>query len=113
MFSNSVYSVISPEGCAAILWRDRAEGPRAAEALKITAEDCLSLGVADEIIEEPKCGAHRDHDGASVALGEALERHLEELRAMSPEQVEKDRYDRFRRLGKLIELKSEDNGASE
>jgi len=60
MFENSVYSVISPEGCAAILWRDRAEGPKAAKALKITASDCLELGVADTIVPEPKGGAHRN-----------------------------------------------------
>ncbi len=113
MFSNSIYSVISPEGCAAILWRDRAEGPRAAEALKITAEDCLRLGVADEVIEEPRSGAHRDHEGAASGLGEALARHLAELQAMSPEELERDRYDRFRRLGALEELTSKDNGAVE
>jgi len=113
MFSNSVYSVISPEGCAAILWRDRAEGPRAAEALKITAEDCLRLGVADEIIEEPKAGAHRDHEGASASLGEALARNLAELKAMSPEELERDRYDRFRKLGELEELSSVENGVTE
>lgn len=99
MMANSVYSVISPEGCAAILWRNRAEGPKAAEALKITAADCLSLHVADEVIKEPPGGAHRDHESAAARLGEALSRHLKELVALSPEELEADRYDRFRRLG--------------
>ena len=103
MMSNSVYSVISPEGCAAILWRDRAEGPKAASALKITALDCQELGVADEVIEEPASGAHRDHEGAAKLLGEAIAKHLAELEGMSEEELEADRYDRFRKLGVFTE----------
>ncbi len=99
MLENSIYSVISPEGCAAILWRDRAEGPRAAAALRITAEDCLSHGIADEVITEPACGAHRDHEVTAAALDEALDRHLTALLALVPEALVQDRYDRFRRLG--------------
>jgi acetyl-CoA carboxylase carboxyl transferase subunit alpha len=99
MLENSIYSVISPEGCAAILWRDRAEGPKAAAALRITANDCKELGVADEIVPEPPCGAHRDHAATVAALDEAIWRHLQELMELSPEQLRSDRYERFRALG--------------
>ncbi len=99
MLENSIYSVISPEGCAAILWRDRAEGPRAAAALRITADDCLGHGIADEVIGEPACGAHRDYEATAAALDDALTRHLDDLLPMSQEQLLQDRYDRFRRLG--------------
>jgi len=103
MLENSVYSVISPEGCAAILWRDRAEGPKAAEALKITSQNCLSLNVADEIVDEPKGGAHRDVQQTVQNLGAVMRRHLDELLAMTPHQIQADRYDRFRRLGAFLE----------
>jgi len=103
MLEHSVYSVISPEGCAAILWRDRAEGPKAAEALKITAADCVRLGVADEAVPEPKGGAHRNVDETVANLGAALRRHLDELLELSPAEVKADRYERFRRLGAVIE----------
>ncbi len=103
MMENSIYSVISPEGCAAILWRDRAEGPRAAAALRITAVDCLKHGIADLVVEEPASGAHRDWDLAANALGAALEQNLEELKGMGPEALEANRYDRFRKLGAMAE----------
>ena len=99
MMEHSVYSVISPEGCAAILWHDRAEGPRAAEALKLTAPDCLSFGVADEVVAEPAAGAHRSPADAVTCLGDAVERHLVELGAMSPDALRTQRYTRFRALG--------------
>ena len=98
---NSIYSVISPEGCAAILWRDRAEGPRAAAALRITATDCLQHGIADGVVEEPASGAHRDWDLSAKGLDAALEHHLGELKGLSPKALEADRYDRFRKLGAL------------
>ena len=101
MLENSVYSVISPEGCAAILWRDRAEGPRAAEALKITAGDCLSLDVVDEVVPEPSGGAHRNRKQALADVGATLRRHLADLLALSPEQLVDQRYDRFRNLGQV------------
>ena len=101
MLENSVYSVISPEGCAAILWRDRAEGPRAAEALKITAHDCVELGVVDEAVTEPLGGAHRHVERTLKAVGEALEKHLSELLELEPEALREDRYVRFRKLGKM------------
>lgn len=103
MMENSVYSVISPEGCAAILWRDRAEGPKAAEALKITAKDCVELGVADEVIPEPKGGAHRDLPTTAENLRRVLTKHLDELVAMDPIDVKTDRYERFRRLGAFLD----------
>ncbi|MEC8193239.1 MAG: acetyl-CoA carboxylase carboxyltransferase subunit alpha [Myxococcota bacterium] len=103
MFENSVYSVISPEGCAAILWRDRAEGPKAAEALKITAADCLALGVADEVVPEPKGGAHRNPIETANNLGAALRKHLDELLKMDGASLRQDRYDRFRKLGAVLD----------
>lgn len=99
MMEHSVYSVISPEGCAAILWHDRAEGPRAAEALKLTAPDCLRFGVADAIVPEPVAGAHRATADAVTRLGDAVEKHLGELSELSPEGLKSHRYERFRALG--------------
>ncbi len=101
MLENSVYSVISPEGCAAILWRDRAEGPRAAEALRITAEDCLDLSVVDEVIPEPRGGAHRHREETVRRVGEAIARHLDALVDLSPDALREDRYRRFRALGRF------------
>lgn len=99
MLEHSTYSVISPEGCAAILWHDRAEGPRAAEALKITSHDCKQLGVADEVVDEPAGGAHRSPDATIASLGAAVNRHLDELATLSPDALRVDRYERFRKLG--------------
>jgi acetyl-CoA carboxylase carboxyl transferase subunit alpha len=93
------YSVISPEGCAAILWRDRAYAPQAAAALKITAQDLLGFGVVDEIVKEPAYGAHRDHDLAAELLGDALERHLAELDKMSGDELREDRRKKFLAMG--------------
>lgn len=102
MLENTVYSVISPEGCAAILWHDRAKASQAADALKLTAEDCLGLGVADEVVPEPDGGAHHNPKATVAALGAAVQRHLETLLLLSPEQVKAERYARFRRLGAVI-----------
>jgi acetyl-CoA carboxylase carboxyl transferase subunit alpha len=93
------YSVISPEGCAAILWRDRAYAPQAAAALKITAQDLLELGVVDEIVKEPAYGAHRDYELAAELLAEALERHLAELEKMSGAELREDRRRKFLAMG--------------
>lgn len=108
MMENSIYSVISPEGCAAILWRDRAEGSRAAEALRITAGDCHRLGVVDEVVTEPPGGAHRNRTVAVESLGRALRRHLAELRRLSPEELAADRYRRFRKLGSHVDTSPAD-----
>ena len=103
MQENAIYSVISPEGCASILWRDTAKAPEAAEAMKITAKDLIELGVVDEIVREPMGGAHRDHNRAASLLRRVIRRHLGELMAMSPEELIAHRYDRFRRLGVYAE----------
>lgn len=94
-----VYSVIPPEGCAAILWRDAARKVEAAEALKITAPDLLGLGLIDEIVAEPVGGAHQDYDRAAALLDAAIARHLGELRALTPEERLARRYDKFRAMG--------------
>ena len=103
MFENSVYSVISPEGCAAILWKDATQRERAAEALKITADDLLELGVIDEIIPEPPGGAHADPDAAAAALGDALRRHVRLLRKTKMEKLLKRREEKYLSMGALSE----------
>jgi acetyl-CoA carboxylase carboxyl transferase subunit alpha len=103
MFENSVYSVISPEGCASILWRDSAKAEVAAEALKITARDLKGLGIIDEIVSEPEGGAHVDHDASAALLGSVLDDALAELsRLPIPELLER-RYEKFRRMGQFFE----------
>ena len=103
MLENSVYSVISPEGCAAILWKDASQRERAAEALKITAEDLLELGVIDEIIAEPPGGAHADPEATAAALGETLRRHLRHLRKVRIEKLLKRREEKYLSMGALSE----------
>jgi acetyl-CoA carboxylase carboxyl transferase subunit alpha len=95
----SYYSVISPEGCAAILWKDGTLAARAAERLKITAPDLLELGCVDAIVDEPPGGAHQDHDDAARRLDRALWEALVSLDGLAPDELAKDRYQRFRRLG--------------
>jgi len=99
ILENAYYSVISPEGCAAILWKDRAAAPKAAEALKITAKDLLGLGLVDEVVPEPLGGAHNDPATAAATLKEYLLRHLEDLLKRSPEERLKTRYAKFRAFG--------------
>ncbi len=99
ILEHAYYSVISPEGCAAILWKDRAFSDKAAEALKITGDDLIKLKLADEIISEPKGGAHADHEAAAENLKAALLRNLEELSAKSAEEILQERYDKFRAMG--------------
>src|SRR5256712_3470142 len=106
ILENAYYSVISPEACSAILWRDRRHAAEAAEALKLTAQDLLKLEVVDEIIPEPEGGAHRDHDLAAANLGSALRQNLQRLTETPIEQVLKKRYEKFRGLGKFAEGKS-------
>src|SRR5712691_1123198 len=103
MLENSVYSVISPEGCAAILWKDASQRERAAEELKITAEDLLNLGVIDEIIAEPPGGAHADPDATAEVLGEALRRHVRPLRKTRVEKLLKRREEKYLSMGALTE----------
>ncbi len=103
IFENSYYSVISPEGCAAILWKDRAAAPKAAEALKLNAATLEGLGVVDEVLPEPQGGAHNDPAQAAAALKYALLKHLNDLRALSAEKLVSTRYERYRRLGSYQE----------
>ena len=99
MMENSIYSVISPEGCAAILWKSQEFAQDAAEAMKITAEDNLANGIINEIIPEPLGGAHRDYAVAVEAVGGAVKRHLDELRKLDPDELVEDRWRRFRMIG--------------
>jgi acetyl-CoA carboxylase carboxyl transferase subunit alpha len=96
-----VYSVIPPEGCAAILWRDAARKVDAAEALKITAPDLLALGLIDEIVKEPIGGAHMDFAQAAALLDEAIARHLADIQRMDPAARLDARYGKFRAMGRL------------
>jgi acetyl-CoA carboxylase carboxyl transferase subunit alpha len=98
----SYYSVISPEGCAAILWKNGEMAAQAAERLKITAPDLLELGAVDAIVEEPPGGAHQDHDEAARRLDRALYEALVSLSDLDPDQLREDRYQRFRRLGSFV-----------
>jgi acetyl-CoA carboxylase carboxyl transferase subunit alpha len=104
MFENSVYSVISPEGCAAILWKDATQRERAAEALKLTAQDLLRLKLIDEIIPEPLGGAHQDPDAAAEVLREALIRHLGELKRLRPERLVRRRVEKYAAMGTFAEV---------
>lgn len=101
MLSHSIYSVISPEGCASILWRDGKEAPRAAEALKITAPSLIELGVIDGIIEEPVGGAHNDPEATAVSIKETLEKHLKRLRKLSTSRLLNKRFDKYSNIGKF------------
>jgi acetyl-CoA carboxylase carboxyl transferase subunit alpha len=99
MLEYAIYSVISPEGCAAILWGDAAKAPDAAAVMKITAPDLLRLGVVDAIVPEPVGGAHRDWEAAAASLKGALREHLAALTELSPDALVSERYDKFRRIG--------------
>jgi len=104
MLENAYYSVISPEGCAAILWKDRSHAPKAAEALKLCAHDLLALGIIDEIIPEPPGGAHRSPEYMAVSLQPYLVRHLDQLLELPAPQRVEARYARFRKMGCWQEL---------
>jgi acetyl-CoA carboxylase alpha subunit len=99
MQENAIYTVISPEGCAAILWRDASEAKKAAAAFKPDAVHCLELGVIDGIVPEPEGGAHTDPDEAARLLGESLQEALEELETTPPDELKRRRRARFRSLG--------------
>ncbi len=99
IMENAYYSVITPEGCAAILWKDRKFAPQAAEALKITAGKLYELGIVDAIVKEPLGGAHRDHEKAAELLKEELEKSLAELEKLSGEELKAQRYEKFRKFG--------------
>lgn len=100
----SIYSVISPEGCASIIWRDGKLAPKAAEALRLTPEHLQRLGIVDEIIEEPLGGAHRDPETAIKSAKERVLYHLKELVVKDPEEVLRERRERYRRIGYIEEV---------
>lgn len=103
MQENATYSVIAPEGCASILWRDGTRAPEAAEQLKLLARDVHQLGVVDDVIAEPLGGAHRDYDKAGEAVKAALGTALAELSGLSRQQLREQRYAKFRALGQFLE----------
>lgn len=106
MLENAIYSVISPEGCAAILWRSRDKAEAAAEALKVTATDLAEFEIVDEIVPEPPGGAHLDGDAAAMALGEALERHLDDLADLDAEELVRTRREKYYAMGRWDEAGS-------
>ncbi len=103
MMENAWYSVISPEGCAAILWRDAAKAPAAAEAMKVTAADLVDLEIVDEVISEPEGGAHNDYDKAAEALKKSIKKHLKELLKLSPQKMIEQRIEKFSKMGAWVE----------
>jgi acetyl-CoA carboxylase carboxyl transferase subunit alpha len=107
ILEHAYYSVISPEGCAAILWKDRAYADKAASALRMTATDLLELGLADEIVPEPLGGAHNDHAAMADTLKTAILRHLGEVGKRPPEAMLQARYDKFRVMGKTTSATEE------
>ena len=101
MMENAIYSVISPEGCASILWKDASQAPKAAAALKLTAPHLLELGIIDGIIKEPLGGAHSDYDAAASALKEAVIEAFSELSELTADQLVEERYQKFARMGSV------------
>ena len=99
MLQYAWYNVISPESCSSILYRDPNQGKKSAEALKLTAKDLSGFGITDEIVPEPEGGAHRDYDRVAKSVGDAIRRHLAELRQKTPEQLVADRYRKYRAMG--------------
>jgi acetyl-CoA carboxylase carboxyl transferase subunit alpha len=104
ILENGFYSVISPEGCASIIWRDSTKAETAAEAMKITATDLKELGIIDEIVKEPEGGAHADLEAAAQFLDEVLDRQLTELAAASVKDLVEARYKKFRQMGQFFDL---------
>ncbi len=102
MMENSIYSVISPEGCAAIMWRDATKKELAAEAMRITATDLSELGCIDDIVPEPEGGAHRDYEAAANLLDITLQKHLAELKKLSPDDLLAARYSKFRNMAQFF-----------
>ncbi|NQZ59298.1 MAG: acetyl-CoA carboxylase carboxyltransferase subunit alpha, partial [Lentisphaeraceae bacterium] len=101
IMENAYYSVISPEGCAGIIWKDPSKASEAAEAMKITSPDLLRLNVVDEVIEEPLGGAHKDHDETAKNFKKVISKNLKELKKLSGEELMEQRYQRFRALGAI------------
>jgi acetyl-CoA carboxylase carboxyl transferase subunit alpha len=103
IMENAYYSVISPEGCAAILWKDQSHAPKAAAALKMTAPDLLKLKLVDEVIPEPAGGAHHSWETAAASVKEAVLRHIEELKKLDADELKERRYAKFRAFGEVAE----------
>ena len=106
MMENSIYSVISPEGCAAIMWRDATKKELAAEAMRITATDLSELGCIDDIVPEPEGGAHRDHEAAANLLDASLQKHFAELKKVPPAELVVSRYNKFRTIAQFFQTES-------
>lgn len=106
MMENSIYSVISPEGCAAIMWRDATKKELAAEAMRITATDLSELGCIDDIVPEPEGGAHRDYEAAANLLDVSLQKHFAELKKVPPSELIASRYDKFRNMAQFFRTES-------
>jgi acetyl-CoA carboxylase carboxyl transferase subunit alpha len=104
ILENSFYSVISPEGCASIIWRDSTKAETAAAAMKITAKDLKELGIVDEIVPEPEGGAHTDHEATARFLDEVLDRQLVALTNQPVRELLAARYDKFRKMGQFFDL---------
>jgi acetyl-CoA carboxylase carboxyl transferase subunit alpha len=102
MLENSVYSVISPESCASIIYRDSGKAEQAAASLRLTAEDLTGLGLIDGVVPEPPGGAQEDPDAAAESLRGALQLHLEQLSFLSADQLVTHRYDKFRKMGNFF-----------
>ncbi|MCX5716396.1 MAG: acetyl-CoA carboxylase carboxyltransferase subunit alpha [Candidatus Omnitrophica bacterium] len=103
VLENAYYSVISPEGCAAILWKDRKKAPEAAAVLKLTGEELMKLGVIDEIIKEPLGGAHRDHEATAKNIKAVIKKYLTELKSIPADKLLEQRYEKFRKMGVFTE----------
>jgi len=106
MMENSIYSVISPEGCAAIMWRDATKKELAAEAMRITADDLKELGCIDDIVAEPEGGAHKDYEAAANLVDASLQKHLAELKKISPAELVVSRYNKFRKMAQFFRTES-------
>lgn len=106
MMENSIYSVISPEGCAAIMWRDATKKELAAEAMRITAPDLSELGCIDDIVPEPEGGAHRDYEAAANLLDVSLQKHFSELKKIPPAELIVSRYNKFRTIAQFFKTES-------
>jgi acetyl-CoA carboxylase carboxyl transferase subunit alpha len=104
ILENSFYSVISPEGCASIIWRDSTKAETAAAAMKITAKDLKELGIVDEIVAEPEGGAHTDHEATARFLDEVLDRQLAALTNQPVRELLDARYEKFRKMGQFFDL---------
>ena len=106
MMENAIYSVISPEGCAAIMWRDATKKELAADAMRITANDLSELGCIDDIVPEPEGGAHRDHEAAAQLLDATLQKHFGDLQKLPPAELVVSRYNKFRNIAQFFKTES-------